>query len=73
LGSSGRRLPYALHALARRPAFTLAAVLTLALGIGATTAISSVGVIGIYGVIAYVVAQRTRELGIRPAPSWASP
>jgi putative ABC transport system permease protein len=42
LDSVGRDLRYALRGLARRPAFTFAAVLTLALGIGATTAIFSV-------------------------------
>jgi predicted permease len=40
--SVGRDLSHALRSLPRRPAFTLAAVLTLALGIGATTAIFSV-------------------------------
>jgi putative ABC transport system permease protein len=42
LDSLGRDLRYALRGLPRRPAFTLAAVITLALGIGATTAIFSV-------------------------------
>jgi predicted permease len=42
IDSLGRDLRYALRNLPRRPAFTFAAVLTLALGIGATTAIFSV-------------------------------
>lgn len=42
LHSIGRDLRYALRGLQRRRAFTFASVLTLALGIGATTAIFSV-------------------------------
>src|SRR6185295_8881568 len=42
IGSVGRDVRHALRTLPRRPAFTFATVLTLALGIGATTAIFSV-------------------------------
>jgi predicted permease len=42
LDSVGRDLHHSLRSLQRRPTFTLAVVLTLALGIGATTAIFSV-------------------------------
>src|SRR5215813_2021620 len=47
LDSVGRNLRYALRGMRRRLAFTLAVVLTLALGIGANTAIFSV----VYGVL----------------------
>src|ERR1043165_2746301 len=42
LDSIARDLRHSMRGLSRRPAFTFAAVLTLALGIGATTAIFSV-------------------------------
>jgi predicted permease len=42
IDSLGRDVRYALRGLSRRPAFTLTAVVTLAIGIGATTAIFSV-------------------------------
>jgi len=47
LDSLGRDLRYGMRSLARRAGFTCATVLTLALGIGATTAIFSV----VYGVL----------------------
>lgn len=42
IDSIGRDLRHALRGLLRRPTFTCATVFTLALGIGATTAIFSV-------------------------------
>jgi predicted permease len=63
--SVGRDLRYSLRGLVRRPAFTLAAVVTLALGIGATTAIFSV----VYSVLVKPLPYPNADelVSIRPA------
>ena len=63
--SVGRDLRYALRGLSRRPAFTFAAVLTLALGIGATTAIFSV----VYSVLIKPLAYPNPDELVRIKPA----
>jgi predicted permease len=70
--SIGRDLRHALRALSRRPAFTFAAVVTLALGLGATTAIYSV----VYSVLLKPLPYPNADELVRirhPAPGLNSP
>jgi predicted permease len=72
IDSVARDLRYAVRGLARRPAFTFAAVLTLALGIGATTAIFSV----VYSVLIKPLPYPNADELVRirhPAPGLGSP
>ena len=65
--SVGRDLRYALRGLLRRPAFTFAAVVTLAIGIGATTAIFSVVYSVLIKPLPYPNADELVRIRYRPA------
>jgi predicted permease len=62
LGELGQDVRFAGRQLAKRPGFTLVAVLTLALGIGATTAIFSV----VYGVVLRALPWKEPDRLVRP-------
>ncbi len=73
----GRELRYALRGLARRPAFTASAVVTLALGVGTTTAIFSVVYSVLIKPLPYpnpdeLVRIRHPETAVNVAFDWAS-
>jgi predicted branched-subunit amino acid permease len=62
-------LRYAARELLRRPGFTLTAVLSLALGVGATSAVFSVVYAVLINPFPYVGAQRIMQISLRTRPA----
>src|SRR6202040_4214751 len=63
--SLGSDLRYAARELRRRPGFTLTAVLSLALGVGATSAVFSVVYAVLINPFPYVGAERMMQIALK--------